>query len=639
MVSSPDGLRDEPGGPPVGCGAVPVVDQAEQPADRPPDARAPRETTRRRPWWASQWQLAVSVVLGLIVAAPIVVAGIDAAGRQWYPVGDWAMLELRTNDVGGRHTPLLGPYSRYGWNHPGPLLFWLFAVPYRLTGADPSSLLVAAASVNLASVAGLTTFAWRRGRVVLVAAVAVALALVVLNVEPGMVRDPWNPWVTVLPFGLLVMLAWSAVEGDRLALPLAAFVGSFLVHAHVGFLALVVALWAWSVLGFLRSGAPRRPLWWSAGVLGICWLPVVIDLAVGQRNLVDMGRHFLGGDDDPAGLATALGIAARQLGHVAPWFGGDEPPNPFGGALLTRGLSVLIVPLIAFLVGLGLAWWRRAFPALRFQATVALTAVVGVVSVGRVTDEVFNYLVRWWWMIAVLWWVSIAWSVWSALVADRGSIARFVIPIAALCGTVGAAWFSASAVGEAGRAPLPIDDWQPAMGAVSDQAIASVRDRGPVRLESTGPLSGWVFDGLATRLEAAGVPVRVRDEDINLNKYGQHRVSGAATPTEVWAVTGTPIERFAADERFTEVARHDPLSVEDRRRYLAAEAELVAQLRAAGLDDVVFALEQGVSLFPARDHPGIDQALLDEVEELRGAGPPLAVFVTRSDDRAEPAGG
>src|SRR5690606_16195427 len=111
-------------------------------------------------------------------------------------------------------TPLVGPYSRYGWNHPGPLLFWVMAVPYRLTGASSPSLLAAAAAVNAAAIGTTLWLAWRRGRLALVALVGAALASVTWSSGGELLRDPWNPWVTPLAFGALVVAAFSAGEGD-----------------------------------------------------------------------------------------------------------------------------------------------------------------------------------------------------------------------------------------------------------------------------------------------------------------------------------------------------------------------------------------------------------------------------------------
>src|SRR6266566_7457995 len=86
------------------------------------------------------------VLLGCLAAvlAPFVVGLVRVLFLRWTPAGDWALLELRTRSVGGAHTPLLGPYSRFGWNHPAPALFLVLAVPYRLLGSRPDGFLVAA---------------------------------------------------------------------------------------------------------------------------------------------------------------------------------------------------------------------------------------------------------------------------------------------------------------------------------------------------------------------------------------------------------------------------------------------------------------------------------------------------------------
>lgn len=590
----------------------------------------PTTADHARAWLRAHWMVVAATIIGLVTVTPIVASGLEATTQSWYPAGDWGMLELRAMDVGTADTPLLGPYSRYGWNHPGPLLFWVLALPYRLTGGEPTGLLVAAAAVNAAAAAGLVVFAFRQGRVVLAGAAALACSLLVLNLGPDLVRDPWNPWVTVLPFGLLVVLAWSATEGDRLALPLAAFVGSFLVQAHVGFMALVGALAVWAVAVVWRRRLSRRPLAWAGVVAGVCWLPVLVDLAVGRRNLIDMVQHFAGSDEEPAGLGTAVGIAARELGLKQPWLGAEEPPNPIGGALTGRPAAALLLPVVVFVGAIGLAWWRRRFDAVRFQATVGIAAVVGVVSVSRVTDEVFDYLVRWWWVVAALWWVSVFWSLWCALVDERVTGRRRTLALAAVAGVTGAGvlWFSIGALGDIEPAPMPADDWHPALLAVTDDTLAAVPHDRPVLVENTGPLSGWAFDALTARMAADGVDVLVPDEGINLNKFGEHRVVGDDPPESVvWVVTGTPIQSFAADPGFREVARYDPLSPDERAHYLALEAELVAQLRAAGLHDVVFALEEGLSLYPAKDHPAVDQRLLRDVDELRARREPLAVFI------------
>lgn len=95
-------------------------------------------TTSESPaqWWRDPWAIAsviVAAILTAIVIWPLLDAGRAALELVWRPSGDWAVLTMRVEDV-GRHTPLVGPYSRFGWNHPGPLMYWLLAFPYHLFG-------------------------------------------------------------------------------------------------------------------------------------------------------------------------------------------------------------------------------------------------------------------------------------------------------------------------------------------------------------------------------------------------------------------------------------------------------------------------------------------------------------------------
>ena len=114
---------------------------------------------------------------GLLVIAlvtwPMVKAGLAALHEQWRPTGDWAVLNLRVDDV-GRLTPFVGPYSRFGWNHPGPLLYWVLAVPYHLLGGRPVALLGATGLINAAAVGAALALAWRRGGLPLLLATGAA---------------------------------------------------------------------------------------------------------------------------------------------------------------------------------------------------------------------------------------------------------------------------------------------------------------------------------------------------------------------------------------------------------------------------------------------------------------------------------
>src|SRR5207245_9506948 len=106
----------------------------------------------------------VGVAAGL-PAVPVLVLLVRAARATWAPSSDWAAIEARTRDVWSSHASLVGPYSRYGWNHPGPLLFYVLALPYRLLGGQPHGLFVGALAHNAAAFTFIGVILLQPGRI------------------------------------------------------------------------------------------------------------------------------------------------------------------------------------------------------------------------------------------------------------------------------------------------------------------------------------------------------------------------------------------------------------------------------------------------------------------------------------------
>ena len=78
------------------------------------------------------------------VEVPIVVAVIVALRTDWTPVADWALIDVEVRGVGTVAMFLIGAYSRFGWNHPGPIAFYVFAPGYALSGQRPGGLALGA---------------------------------------------------------------------------------------------------------------------------------------------------------------------------------------------------------------------------------------------------------------------------------------------------------------------------------------------------------------------------------------------------------------------------------------------------------------------------------------------------------------
>ena len=361
-----------------------------------------------------------AVVLAL---APIIAAAISVAGQEWYPASDVAIQLLQIDDVGGPHTPLTGAHSRYGWDHPGPLQSWLLAPFDWLFGVN--GVLVGVALLNAAAIVGALVVARRRGGVTL--AVLVALVVLVLTLANGtdLFVNPWNPWVAVLPFFTYLLLAWSLADGDVVVLPWLVGVGTYIVQAHVSYAPLVLGAGLVAVADgvALAAGARRRrrcglrcsSRWRRSGCCGCrrssssCSPTTATSprssssSATRPRRKPDGG--WRGGSWAPSSDRRAPGWRAtssvRSACCRAPpcrpcccspgWSPPVSSPSRRGVSSSAGRLALLVVAACAF----------------------------GVVATSRITGLIGTYLVRWWWVLAAVVWLSISWSVMCLLTERR----------------------------------------------------------------------------------------------------------------------------------------------------------------------------------------------------------------------------
>ena len=594
-------------------------------------------------WWRDPWAIAsviVAAILTAIVIWPLFDAGRAALELVWRPSGDWAVLTMRVEDV-GRHTPLVGPYSRFGWNHPGPLMYWLLAFPYHLFGDKPEALLAAAATLNALTVAALSAVAWRRGRLPLVALTMTATAILIHAMGPAMIRDPWNPFITLLPLALTVYLVWSVIEGDFWMWPPLAFLVSFELQSHIGYLPMLAMLGvsvfaiAWRRKSFntlLPTSAKQR--WWvlglsSAVVIG-CWLPVLLDQVAGTGNLGAIAHYFLTNGDSPAGFGTAFHVAADQLRFPsAPWLGRSELAG-LDGALLGSGLAALVVPILSMTGSLWLAVRMRVLAALRLQLVVIATALGGLIATARVTGPLFDWVVRWWWVIACLWWLSIIWVLWSVLYEriTTQSMQRIATGLLAVIATV----VTLAATGPITSATSSTPPPSPSTGIVLDgflqQTLDALQGSGPLLVVTTGSVRGDYGDALRLQLERAGIQVVA--ESNMISHLGPQRSESNRTPVgTLWIVSADQITQFKADPSMKFLGGWDPLTQDERNQFFIDQSLLQDQLIAAGRVDLAEALTNGSGGVDteAKTLDGVDPTLVDRVEALRRKGDPVAVFL------------
>ena len=440
----------------------------------------------------------VVLATGLAAALPVVVSTVRAVVDGWVPLGDDALIAVRSYEVLTAHPPLLGMPSTGPTGvldeqtfHLGPLLFWLLALPAHFLG--PSSLAVTAGLVNVVCVMGSVGLAHRRGGRPLMFATAVALPVTLASLPAENYSDVWNPAVAVLPFTLLLFLAWSLACGEYRLLPLTVMVASFVVQCHLIYLLPALGAVAVGLAGLLvLRPRPRREKMrgWAvaAVVVGlVCWSGPLIDQTVNRPgNLIQLARAAQ--SDDPT-LGPGIGARAvvRATG-VPPWW--LRPPR---GALdriadldtspgpLAIASSVLV---LAGLAAVAVAGWRRRKRDVLAAGTLGL-AICAAIALATASVPSASYAstgyALWWASAAGMWiWLALGWS--AAVLAGPARVALVRRPALLLAAGLGAS--AAAGIAVAAAADPPEEPFQQ-LRTVTDRLEAELPDGLAVRVEGT----------------------------------------------------------------------------------------------------------------------------------------------------------
>jgi hypothetical protein len=349
-------------------------------------------------------------------AAVVVVAagvGMWIAGRlvTALPVetvgGDMALLELYTRQA-SRTEALLGPYSRFQWNHPGPAMFYVFRPLYELSGGRFESLRMSALLLNLGCLAALLAIVRRRAGPTLLLPMALAFGFYLYRV-PDILVSPWNPHLLLLPFAVLFLACAAILEGDLRFTVVAVAAASFLVQTHLSVTPTAGALTAvalgWAVFGRGDSGRWRsRGRWINASVwvgLLMWFLPLAQEVTSPSGNLSAILDSFFEAPAPGPGSRESSAAFFRMISaFVLPGFG-----TAWGGLVLSSVTWIGFAVAAAMLVAL--PWAARRFATVRpFVSILAMllfgSSLVALWSVLRIQGDLFDQLVFWVTIIGVL---------------------------------------------------------------------------------------------------------------------------------------------------------------------------------------------------------------------------------------------
>jgi hypothetical protein len=569
-------------------------------------------------------------LLGLVlVLLPVLAVVVLRTGHRYVPIGDEALIDLRVRDVFTSNTPLVGAYSR-GFNHPGPLLYWLLAPLSVVAGGAAWATLVGAALLQGAAIAASGWVAYRRGGLLLALGVLAALGFAYSSFTRDVqLLQPWNPYVAFPFFMLYLLQVWSIALGVRWQVLGAAVVGTLLVQLHVGYLPVVVvpALWALVVvlvdrrrrISVADSEAAAQPRWRvvlasTGGALVALWaVPVCQQLTRNPGNLSELWDYFRDAGHS-IGLGAGAGIYAAEFHLLPPWLGGSNRLELFTDRVEPASVWWLLLAIAVFVVGLAAARRSGRRADQRMVELAGVTAVTSIAAIARVSVVPQEFLFPWRVISAVFVVLAMVWAVANLAQLERRSVARPAVVVLLLVVIVGFSVVRARDDVWRHRQVLgPRDGY--ATRLFDTVRADAPRDR-PLLVRGMGSTTDGFAQGLIDDLDRDGVDVRV-DPSVGY-LYGEGRAAAPADVGTVWYVTQNGSNRDVL-ERYPQsrlLASLTPLRPASERELRSLQASMIDQLEAAGRPALRRYLDSSLFAAIVKDVDGIDDTAARRIAEL-----------------------
>ena len=436
----------------------------------------------------------------------------------------------------------------------------------------------------------------------------------------------WNPTLAFPFFALFVLQAWLVARGEWRRLLGLAFVATFLVQTHVGYVPLVGLIALWAVVRLALASRRAGVRLWSARVLGppaavlaVTWcLPLVVDpLVVSPSNLSRLVRFTFGsppGKLPAVGLRGGLGYLAAEFHPVPPWLGGADPTSYFTALTPERSAAWLIVPVALVAATYALARRRGRGDLAVLSELLGLELVAGVAAISLVDGPPYPY---------VFYWRAIIGS--SVVVLSLMACAQLVRPprrraaVATLAAVLVAALVASSArlTADVARSNGPVSPIAPAAAAVLRQLAASGQPAGPVLVRNAGSTLQGLWSALVDQLVRERRPVYVPSDAGYI--FGRGRVRSPEQVRELWYVVedSQELSLLEPDAR-REGAGRRPGARPGRPRaahHLAGRA-VADRLRAAGRSDLISSLGFPYLNVTIPASLGVPAAEIDELDRL-----------------------
>lgn len=577
--------------------------------------------------WGLRHRVWATIVGTIFIGAPAIVAVVSLFSQRWYPTGDVSHTELMLRSI-PRHVPLIGVAARVGedlnnqGSTPGASMAYILYPVYALFLRSSAGMVVSVLVVHLLAIGSSLYIFGRFGGRRAVLAFGVVLALVVRSLAPRFFLEPWNVWVPLFAFALFLLVIWLIVLGRHGFLPVATAIGIHCVQTHISYVPLVGGLLVLTValIGF-RQWKPKNgaqsavvPFALSAGVIVVMWLPPVIEqLRPGPGNLGRLWRHFSQPSEETVGIMAALKAMAGELNLAGPFITG--PGHAPYDAPHIGGL-VAFIAIVA--VGIVVAWRLREQRILALQGVLGVSTLIGLFAAARVFGQFYDYVIRWMWILAVLW---VAVSLWAILERISGEAIRQRVS-AVLVGVafLATVWGTASSVG----AHPPYKNDSRLVGGLAGQLEKSIDPTLDYLLRWHDPaaLGGTGF-GLVLEMEKRSTPLFV--DSWAAAAARPHRVRAVENTDVVLCLVVGPenIDRFRARSSRRELGYFDPRTPDEQVESDTLRSAIEEFLRQRNQEELIARMDSQyghMQILLAPDTPQELFILMDRYSEIRLPG-------------------